>query len=78
MMTVRNLVWELKMERDRTQKRLAALNAALSAFAGAYGVETKTTKPATRKPAKLSAEAKEKIAAAQRERWAKAKEQKTA
>ena len=71
MMTVRNLIWELKMERDRTQKRLLALNAALSAFAGAYG-EAKTT---PHKRPTLSAQARAKIADAQKARWAKVKAQ---
>lgn len=63
---VSNIVKQLKQERDRVQKELSGLNAALSAFAGSYS----GTKP-TRKGRKLSTEARAKIAAAQRARWAK-------
>ena len=71
MMIVKNLIYELKMERDRVQKQLRRLNAAISAFADVYTGTTPTRKRTT-----LSAKAKEKIAAAQRARWAKVKAQK--
>lgn len=60
------IVKQLKIERDRVEKQLSGLNAALSAFVDAY----KGTKPA-RKRRKLSAQARAKIAAAQRARWVK-------
>ena len=66
------IVKQLKMERDRVERQLTGLNAALSAFVGAYA----GTKP--RKRRELSAKARAKIAAAQRKRWAawKAKQKK--
>jgi len=67
------LVKQLKKERDRVEKQLTGLNAALSAFVGVYAG---TAKP--RKRRKLSAKARAKIAAAQRARWAKLKAKKTA
>jgi hypothetical protein len=69
--TVSGFVKQLKKERDRVQKQLSGLNAALSAFAGVYT----STKP-SRKRRKLSAKARAKIAAAQRARWAKLKAKK--
>jgi len=68
-----DIVKMLKQEKDRLQKELSRLNAALSAFAGVYT----GTKP-TRKRSKLSAKARAKIAAAQRARWAKIKAKKKA
>ena len=59
-------VKQLKKERDRVERQLTGLNAALTAFAGVYG----GSKPA-RKRRKMSAAARKKIAAAQRARWAK-------
>ena len=67
MLTMNGLLKQLKQERDRVQKQLSGLNAAISAFTGAY---TGTTKPA-RVRRKMSAKARAKIAAAQRARWAK-------
>jgi hypothetical protein len=67
--TVTRIVKQLKKERDRVQKQLSGLNAAISAFAGVYAGTTKLK----RKRRKLSAKARAKIAAAQRERWAKVK-----
>jgi hypothetical protein len=58
------LIKELKAEKDLMQRHLAGIEAALTAFAGAY------TKP-TRKRRKMSAQSRAKIAAAQRRRWAK-------
>ena len=58
------LIKELKAEKDLMQRHLAGIDAALTAFAGAY------TKP-TRKRRKMSAQSRAKIAAAQRRRWAK-------
>jgi hypothetical protein len=67
------LVRQLKKERDRVEKQLTGLNAALSAFVGVYA---RTKPPRTRR--KMSAKARAKIAAAQRARWAKLKAKKTA
>ena len=68
--TMSKVVQQLHRERDRVEKQLSGLNAAISAFAGVYTGKT------TRKRRKLSAEAREKIAAAQRKRWAKVKAKK--
>lgn len=74
MANLSDIVKRLKKERDRVEKQLLGLNAALSAFAGVYA----GGKP--RKRRKLSAKARAKIAAAQRARWKawKAKQKKTA
>ena len=72
MANLSSLVKQLKQERDRVEKQLSGLNAALTAFAGVYG-----GKP-VRKRRKMSAKSRAKIAAAQRRRWAKVrKSQKT-
>lgn len=63
MTNLSRFVRELKKERDRVEKQLSGLNAAISAFVGVYG----GAKPKR----KLSAKARAKIAAAQRARWAK-------
>jgi hypothetical protein len=70
MAKVSGIVKQLKKERDRVERQLSGLNAALSAFVGAYGA-----KPAksTRKRRKMSAAGRKRIAAAQRARWAKVK-----
>ncbi len=75
MARVSGIVKQLKKERDRVERQLSGLNAALSAFVGAY----KTAKP-TRKRRKMSAKARAKIAAAQKARWKvwKAKQKKAA
>jgi hypothetical protein len=65
MATITSLVKQLKKERDRVEKQLFGLNAALSAFAKVY-----TGKP-TRKKRTLSAAGRKRIATAQRARWAK-------
>ena len=54
---------ELRREKDQLQRHLAGIDAALTAFAGAY---TKSTRKR-----KLSAKSRAKIAAAQRRRWAR-------
>jgi hypothetical protein len=66
MPTLSSIMKQLKKERDRVEKQLSGLNAALTAFAGVYG----GNKP-SRKQRKMSAKSREKIAAAQRRRWAK-------
>jgi len=62
-----SIVKQLKEERDRVERQLSGLNAALTAFAGIY---RGTAKP-TGKRRKMSAKSRAKIAAAQRARWAK-------
>lgn len=62
------IVKQLKKERDRVEKQLSGLNAALAAFVGVYA----GTKP-TRKRRKLSAAGRARISAAQKARWAKLK-----
>lgn len=64
MPTVKSIVKQLKKERDRVEKQLSGLNAALAAFVGVYS----GAKP-TGKRRKLSAKARARIAAAQRARW---------
>jgi hypothetical protein len=56
----------LKKEQGRLTKELRGIGAALAAFGKAYGKGTGTRK--------LSAAARERIAAAQRARWAKTRE----
>src|SRR5712671_3703773 len=63
-----SIIKQLKQERDRVEKQLSGLNAALTAFAGVYS----GGKP-VRKRRKMSAKSRAKIAAAQRARWAKVK-----
>jgi hypothetical protein len=63
--TMTTIVKQLKKERDRVERELSGLNAALSAFVGAY---TGKAKP-TRKRRKLSAKALANIRAAQKARW---------
>ncbi len=67
------IVKQLKQERHRVEKQLSGLNAALSAFLGAYNGD----KP-RRKRRKMSAKSRAKIAAAQRARWAKYRAKKKA
>jgi hypothetical protein len=58
-----SLVVQLTMERDRIAKQLSGLNAAITAFAGAYS--------GSNGKRQISASGKKSIAAAQRARWAK-------
>ena len=67
MATMTGIVKQLKKERDRVERQLSGLNAALSAFAKVY---TGKAKP-TRKRRTMSAAGRKRIAAAQRARWAK-------
>jgi hypothetical protein len=70
---VSKIVKQLRAERDKVEKQLSGLNAALAAFVGAYyGAEPKPT----RKRRKISAAGRKRIAAAQRARWAKIKREK--
>jgi hypothetical protein len=59
---------QLRQERDRVERQLSGLNAALTAFADVYN----GNKP-VRKRRTMSVVARKKIAAAQRRRWAKFK-----
>jgi hypothetical protein len=70
------IVKQLKKERDRVERQLSGLNAALSAFVGVYGEKAKPTA----KRRTLSAKARARMAAAQRARWKawKAKRKKAA
>jgi hypothetical protein len=67
MANLSGIVKQLKEERDRVERQLSGLDAALTIFAGVY---PGTAKP-TRKRRKMSAKSRAKIAAAQRARWAK-------
>jgi hypothetical protein len=64
MTNLSGLVKQLAKERDYVQRQLSALNAALTAFTGAY-----TNKTGTRRT--LSAAGRRKISLAQKARWAK-------
>ncbi len=66
MANLSSIIGQLKAERDRVERQLTGLNAALTAFAGVYS----GGKP-SRKRRKMSAKSRAKIAAAQRARWAK-------
>lgn len=67
------IVKQLRKERDKVEKQLSGLNAALAAFVGTYY----GAKP-TRKKRTMSAAGRKKIAAAQRARWAKIRAKKAA
>jgi hypothetical protein len=60
------VVQQLKQERDRVERQLSGLNAAIAAFVGAYGRGKQTRHT-------LSAAARKKISLAQKARWAKQK-----
>jgi hypothetical protein len=64
MTNLAHVVRQLKTEKERLASELKAIGAALTAFGTAYGNHTRR---------KLSASARERIAAAQRARWAKVK-----
>ena len=68
MTNLSDIVKELGKERDRLDRQLSGLNAALEAFAGVYR-GTNGIKPRR----KISAKGRASIAAAQRARWAKVK-----
>ena len=57
----------IKAERDKVERQMNGLNAALAAFAGTY--KTGSSRPRR----KMSAAARARISAAQKARWAKAK-----
>jgi len=70
---VSGIVKQLKKERDKVEKQLSGLNAALAAFVGTYY----GAKP-TRKKRTISAAGRKRIAAAQRARWARVRTKKAA
>ncbi|MGC2323543.1 MAG: hypothetical protein WA463_13020 [Terriglobales bacterium] len=80
MVNVQRILKELQRERKRAQKELGHLEDAISAFGKVVGkagrqaaAQTETTVRRVRR--KMSAEARKRIAAAQRLRWAKVKRQ---
>jgi hypothetical protein len=73
MADVSSFVKQLRKEKDRVERQLSGLNAALTAFAGVYA----GSKP-FKKRRKMSLAARKKIAAAQRRRWAKFRKSKAA
>lgn len=67
-----SLVAELRTERDRAEKELEQLNAALSALGGLGRANGRSPRGRTGKKRRpMSADARKRIAAAQRLRWAK-------
>jgi hypothetical protein len=66
MANLSGIVRQLKTERDRVERQLSGLNAALAAFAGVY---KSSAVPKPRR--KISAKGRARIAAAQRARWAR-------
>jgi hypothetical protein len=69
MADVSSIVKHLKKERDRVQRQLKGLDAALVAFATMYRMPKRARRV-------MSLSARKKIAAAQRRRWAKFREKK--
>jgi hypothetical protein len=65
-----SVIKQLREERDRVEKQLSGLDAALKAFVSVY-----SGKP-SRKRRKMSVAARKKIATAQRRRWAKVRKSK--
>jgi hypothetical protein len=61
---VSSIIGQLKKERDRLERQLTGLNAALTAFAGVYSGS------AIHGKRRISAVGRKRIAAAQRARWA--------
>ena len=70
MANLSGIVQALKDERDRVEKQLSALNAALTAFVGVYGDKTSAISTAKLKH-RVSAAARRKMSLAQKARWAK-------
>ena len=67
-----SIVGQLKKERDRVQKQLVGLNAALAAFAGVYSNHGSTSASGVkRKRRQMSAKGRAAIRRAQKARWAK-------
>jgi hypothetical protein len=67
MANLSSILRQLKQERDRVERQLTGLNAALTAFAGVYSGS------AIHEKRRISAAGRKRIAAAQRARWAKVK-----
>ena len=70
MANLSGIVQVLKDERDRIEKQLSALNAALAAFVGVYGGKAPTIGAAKTKH-RVSAAVRRKMSLAQKARWAK-------
>jgi hypothetical protein len=70
MANLSGIVQALKDERDRVEKQLSALNAALTAFVGVYGDKTSAISTAKLKH-RVSAASRRKMSLAQKARWAK-------
>ena len=70
------IVRELKTQRDRAQREVERLNAALTALANLGSGNGRSKRVLARKRKPMSAAARKKIAAAQRARWAKWKKNK--
>jgi len=78
MSTLANVVHELRMERNQAQRKIEQIDEALKALTGSSGVRgARATHVASGTPGRkrrtLSAEARQRIAAAQLARWAKQK-----
>jgi hypothetical protein len=73
MANLSGIMQQLKKERDRVERELSGLNAALAAFVNVYSGKSKPTQG--RKRRKMSVAARRKVAAAQRARWAKARKE---
>ena len=73
MANLSGIMQQLKKERDRVERELSGLNAALAAFVNVYSGKSKPTQG--RKRRKMGVAARKKIAAAQRARWAKSRKE---
>jgi hypothetical protein len=69
MANLRQIVKQIIKERNRLEKQLSGLNAALTAFAGVYRGTKRISKPGRKRH--VSAKSRAKMAAAQKRRWAK-------
>jgi hypothetical protein len=67
------IMQQLKKERDRVERELSGLNAAIAAFVNVYSGKSKPAQG--RKRRKMSVAARRKVAAAQRARWAKVRKE---
>ena len=70
---LQNVVNQLQRERNRLQLELHRVSAALNAFGHVYMNGAKAAKAAPKTRRRMSKAARERIAAAQRARWAKVK-----